>query len=175
MPKARIIRRSYVEYQPSLKQPIDPIPLGVVAEELSGREGHVVVLGREPKEGSLAALNLDNLWGPFRSSLTTWIEILDRNLDRVISERQPGGFTVDRLAQEWSKNIYLTEPVSVKIGSKDIPLMQLASRWYRRYVGEPFQTQTKRRRPARRATAKPQHTVSYWRKRSSDIPESAHP
>jgi hypothetical protein len=174
MPKVRIIRRSYVEYQPSLKQPRDPIPLGVVVEELCDGEGHLVVLGREPK-GSLAALTLDNLWGPFRSSLTDWIEILEKNLEQASSERAPGAFTVDRLAQEWSKNIYLTEPESVEVGSKDTPLMQLASRWYQRYVGEPFQTQTRLRRRASRTRTRPQYAVPYWRKRSSDIPEATHP
>jgi hypothetical protein len=142
----------------------------VVVEE----SGHVVVLGREPK-GSLAPLNLDNLWGPFRSSLTDWIEILERNLERVMAERAPGAFTVDRLAQEWSKNIYLTEPESVQIAARDAPLMQLASRWYRLYVGEPFQTQARRRRASPKAKTRLQHAVPYWRKRSSDIPESAYP
>jgi len=165
MPKTRTIRRAYVEYQPDLQTPRDPIPLGVIVEELG--DGQLVVVGREPK-GSLETLNLEHLWGPFRTALTDWMEVVDKNLDEAIAAR-PEGSVLDVIAQQWTKNIYLRQPENVEITSPSKPLMQYATEWYKRHVGEPFPTQAHAAAPrprARRATRQP----IPWKKRLNEVP-----
>lgn len=152
MHKGRIVRRAYVEYQPNLQHPQEPIPFGVLAEENSNHERRVVIVGREPKS-SVPGLSLDNLWGPFRASITDWIEILDRNVVAALAEIPDSESLVDQLAMQWNANVYIRQPETMELASQRDSLMRYAKRWYGSYVGEPFERRTVKRKPATKTSS----------------------
>jgi hypothetical protein len=169
MVHSREIRRAYVAYQPNLQQPQTPIPLGILAEEFHDGTGTIAIVGRVPT-GSVPGLNLDHLWGPFRSSVTDWMRTIDKNIDQVIAEMPEGSFAVDALARQWTKNLYILQPEVVTVKSNRVPLIEYATRWFIRYVGQ--SPEPKAKRPTRAATSSRQEReVAPWNTRRYDRQE----
>jgi hypothetical protein len=175
MAKKRLVRRGYVEYQPDLKHPVDPVPLGVLTEEIisEGRR-HIALVGREPN-GAMPGVNLDKLWGPFKAAVTDWFEILSKNVSVAVKELPDDQSVVDHLAMQWRSNVYIREPETLELAATRETLMRYATRWYSAYVGEPFQepAQQRRRGPTRNVmpTARTER-ISPVRRRTTKSPEA---
>jgi hypothetical protein len=167
MAKNRTIRRGFVEYQPNLQIPVAPVPLGIFLEEWCDNSREVVIVGRAPIRSG-ATVNIDHLWGAFRTEITDWIQILDRRVTTSFSEVAEDVYVVDYLAQCWRSNLYIREPESIEVKGRFVPLMQYATRWYEQYVGEPFQRHEAKPKGARR---KPKAQNGSWRKRALSMPE----
>lgn len=136
MSTRRVIRWAQVEYQPNLQFPAEPVPLGVVVEELRGSGRQLIIVGREPR-CAVPGLQLDEAWGPFRDVVTAWVEVFSKSVREFIEETQPQHYALDELARRWKSNVYLKQPESTVVHTS-ITLDTYARRWYEEYVGDPF-------------------------------------
>lgn len=134
MSTLRHIRWAEVEYQPNLRRPAKPVPLGIVAEVIDNNWRMFFLLGREPI-GNVRGLQLEEAWGPFRAVVTQWGENFAKSLREFVDELDPTEYALDELAQRWRWNVYLGEPTS---SQSTLALDAFAKRRYREYVGDPF-------------------------------------
>src|SRR6266536_1932827 len=127
------VRWAEIEYQPNLKEPAEPIRLGIVIERARGRRVEVILVGREPT-GPIPELQLEGATGPFRDIVTNWFEVVWRSIATTAKEGVAES-VVEMLNTAWTANLYLT-----KSQSADIPattnLLTVARRRYEHYVGE---------------------------------------
>jgi hypothetical protein len=142
----RSVRWARVEYQPNLEIPVDPVPLGVIVEELHTGGRHLVILGREPR-GPIAGLQLESAWGPFREVVTEWVESLSKSLREFIDDLRPDEYAIDELARRWRWNVYLRQPETKPVLSSIYTLDHYGRRWYGEYVGIPFPPPSPTRSP----------------------------
>jgi hypothetical protein len=151
MEKPRSLRWARVEYQPNLENPVKPVALGIVAEELRRRgnsvERYLIVLGREPK-GNVSGLQLEDTWGPFRKVVTEWMEAFSKTAREVVEAAPADEHSLDELARRWSWNVYLREPESYDELGATVSIDQYALRFYEEYIGDPFVLPPSSRRSA---------------------------
>ncbi len=150
----RVIRWARVEYQPNLQTPVEPIPFGVVVEEIRRHARSLIILGREPR-GPIPGLELENSWGPFREVVTEWVEAFSKSLREFVDQIQVDEYALDELARRWSYNVYLKQPESRTVDSL-VALDAYARRWYGEYVGDPFPRLPNRGNPPSRAVRRRQ-------------------
>lgn len=130
MPTARSVRWAEVEYQPNLQYPTKPIPLGIVAEEITGDLRTIVIVGREPRDG-VKELQLEDAWGPFREVVGNWFENVLRTLKGCVNEVQPQQYLLDALAQRWQWNVYIKDPTNSQSTAE---LVDFAVRHFKSYA-----------------------------------------
>jgi hypothetical protein len=155
MPPTRKLRWAQVEYQPNLQVVADPVPLGVVVEELRSGGRHLVIIGREPRR-AIPGLQLEDAWGPFLDVVTNWVETFGKSAREFIDQVQPQEYALDELAKRWRWNVYLREPQSRAVNSTVVALDEYARRWYEEYVGDPFPRLPSGRTPPSKAVRRRQ-------------------
>jgi hypothetical protein len=134
----RRVRWAKIEYQPNLQTPIDPVPLGVILEEItSWGTRHVVLFGREPR-GNIPGLQLEKAWGPFRDVVTEWFETISKSMREFVSDLDADEYAIDELAKRWKWNVYLRAPETRAVQSASLTLDHYGRTWYEEYIGEPF-------------------------------------
>jgi hypothetical protein len=145
---ARSVRLAQVEYQPNLEKPIEPVPLGVIVEELRDWGRHLEIYGREPR-GPIPELQLEQAWGPFKDVVAEWVGTLFKSMREFGDKLEDDEYAIDELARRWRWNVYLKEP-ETRIVQSSLGLGTYGRRWYAEYVGQPFSSQQggKVRRPS---------------------------
>jgi len=128
----RKIRVARVEYQPDLHQPAQPIPLGVILEELRGGTWQFVIFGRQPRNDA-PGLQLENTCGPFRNVVTGWSDLMLKNARELMAPTDAKGPLLDQLAQRWNLNVYLRKP-ETKLVSPAADLAACANQWFEEYI-----------------------------------------
>jgi hypothetical protein len=96
----RTIRIARVEYQPNQQQPVSPVPLGVVVEEILESRRHVIIVGCEPG-GAVPGLQLEDAWGPFKTIVTEWVQVLARTLREGFDSVTLPDYTIDKVGSRW--------------------------------------------------------------------------
>jgi hypothetical protein len=168
MTMRREIRVAQVEYQPNLHHPVQPIPLGVVVEELRGSTRQFVIFGRQPR-GDVPGLQLENTWGPFRNVVTGWGELMLKNVRELLGPTDTHGPFLDKLAQQWNLNVYLRQPQVKVVRSSTAELRMFAERWFAQYANSqpsrlrrPKKKKKFARKPARRQSTSSRNRLSRW-------------
>ena len=157
MASQRRIKCAFVEYQPNLQVPAEPVRLGILVEEIRGNVRELVLIGREPK-GPVPGLDLEDAWGPFLTLVTQWVEVLSTSLREFADQMGPGGYLVDELARRWSSNLYITQPEVKQVTGAKTSVDSYATRWYAANVEDPGpRSPTGGKKPTKsiRATQKP--------------------
>jgi hypothetical protein len=131
-----------VEFQPDLKHPQTPVRLGLVFEMTEIDGSSVVVIGRMPIK--------DNRPIEFETTSPITMELAANWVNEIGKETidDSGDNLFAKLADGWHWNLYLIEPVEVKLTAEDGEPLALAKRLYKEFVGEPFKAA--RKRPAKK-------------------------
>jgi len=95
-----------------------------------------VIVGRQPR-GAIPGLQLEKTWGPFKSTVVGWAELMAKGARELAEENASRGPLLDDLARRWNLNVYLRQP-ETKVVHSVIDLAKYAKRWYEQYVGEPL-------------------------------------
>ncbi len=157
MASPRRIKYAFVEYQPNLQIPAEPVRLGILVEEIRGNVRELVLIGREPK-GPIPGLELDDAWGPFLTLVTQWVEVMSTSVREFADEMGPDIYLVDELARRWNSNLYITQPEIRQVTGAKTSVDFYATRWYAANVEDPGPgLSTTGKRPTRtiRPTQKP--------------------
>lgn len=134
MTVAEQVRCAFVEYQPNLEQPAEPVRLGVIVEHIGEDISIIGIIGRVPI-GEPPELQLEGAWGPFREVATGWQEAIFKTVRESIGKAEPGDSVLDLVAQQWRWNLYVTEP-ETETKPSDIPLEDYAVHRCAEYLGE---------------------------------------
>ncbi len=133
-----------VEYQPNLKKPSAPIPLGVVvAAILPGRRiTGWVVLGWEPNPQDPPS-ELRGVGRLGLSQLVGWASTVAKDILQAQGRPEE---TFASLATHWRWNLYITDPE--EFGQlANASLVEVARRLYQKHAGEEFPRNPVVRRP----------------------------
>ena len=104
----------------------------MIVEDGSADNRRVFLVGRR----SLDGLDLEDLWGPFRSVVSNWFEELSRNIDALMKTANPRASVIDELARQWHLNLYVREPEEVTLSGANASIDGIAIAYYERAVGE---------------------------------------
>src|SRR5437867_10279173 len=102
------IRWARVEYQPDLRNPVSPIPLGIIVFAPLLDPNAFVVLGREPRKDHPPP----ELKGAGRlgfSQMTGWVGTVTRDIQDA---QKQGADPLYALCSQWRWNLYVTDPES---------------------------------------------------------------
>jgi len=143
MSKAVRISWAKVEFQRDLRNPSDPVRLGVIIVGTLQDRPFVALIGREPTKNNPPS-ELKEV-GPLGfSQLIGWTGTIFQDIHQAHQEQRDLKEIFAFLSSRWRWNLYVTDADEEPVKAGETP-RDVASRLYERFVGEPFSSAGERR------------------------------
>jgi hypothetical protein len=147
----RKIRWAGVEFQPDLKNPKEPVALGVILHEVKPTgETAILIMGRVPRAENRPA-EFQQVTGMTMDLAAAWVDSMAKDLLEA-----PTDDPFSKIATKWRWNLYAIEPATHKRASPRTDLYTVARELYESFVGLAF---TARRPPRAKARRQSQSTL----------------